>query len=74
MLVFNSVKGEKVAPGGTVTTKLVLVAELTVARVAPKNTILLAGVGLNNDPVMVTILPTAALVGVKEVIVGINLG
>ena len=68
--VFNSVIGANVAPVGTVTVKLVVVAAVTVALVAPKNTILLAAVVLKLVPVIVTVAPTAALVGVKEVMVG----
>jgi hypothetical protein len=55
---------------GTVTVKLVAVAAVTVARVAPKNTMLLAAVLLKPVPVRVTVAPTTPLVGVKEVMVG----
>lgn len=68
--VFSTVMGAKVAPVGTVTLKLVAVAAVTVALVAPKKTTLLTAVVLKLVPVMVTVAPTAALVGVKEVMVG----
>jgi hypothetical protein len=68
--VFKTVIAPKVAPVGTVTVKLVAVAAVTVARVAPKNTMLLADVVLKPVPVRVTVAPTAPLVGVKEVMVG----
>jgi len=46
------------------------VAAVTVARVAPKKTMLLAGVALKFVPVMVTDVPTGPLAGVKFVMVG----
>ena len=45
-------------------------AAVTVARVAPKKTMLLAGVALKFVPVMVTDVPTGPLAGVKFVMVG----
>ena len=68
--MFNSVIGPKVAPVGTVTVKLVVLATVTVALVAPKNTILLAAEILKLVPVMVIVVPAAPLIGVKELIVG----
>ena len=62
--------GWKVAPVGTVTVSWVSVAVVTVAWVAPKNTMLLAGVASKLVPVMVTEVPTGPLVGEKEVMVG----
>src|SRR5476651_1753064 len=62
--------GWYVAPAGTVTVKLVVLAAVTVAMVAPKNTILLVVVVLKLVPVMVTDVPTGPLAGVNEVIVG----
>ena len=59
-----------VAPIGTVTVRSVLVAAVTVAWVAPKKTMLLAGVASKLLPVMVTEVPTGPLVGEKEVMVG----
>jgi hypothetical protein len=59
-----------VAPTGTVTVKLVVVAAVAVARVAPKTTILLARTVLKFVPVMVTEVPTAPEVGENEVMVG----
>ena len=50
----------------------VAVAAVTVARVAPKKTILLAAVVLKFVPVMVTDVPIGPLVGAKEVMVGIS--
>ena len=47
-----------------------MVAAVTVACVAPKKTMLLAGVALKFVPVMVTEVPTAPLVGVNKVMVG----
>lgn len=58
------------APAGTNTDKLVALAMETVALVAPKNTILLAAVVLKPVPVIVTVVPTGPLAGVKEVIKG----
>ena len=50
----------------------VAVAAVTVARVAPKYTMLFAGVVLKLVPVMVTVVPMGPLVGEKEVRVGTN--
>ncbi len=58
------------APTGTCTVKLVAVAAVTVARVAPKNTILLAAVVLNPVPVSITSSPGLADAGEKEVMTG----
>lgn len=55
---------------GTVTISSVDVAEVIVAWVAPKNTMLLAEVASKLVPEMVTVVPTGPLVGEKEVIVG----
>jgi hypothetical protein len=49
---------------------LVAVAADTVALVAPKNTILLAGVVLKLVPVRVTASPGLAAMGLKEVMTG----
>jgi hypothetical protein len=70
--VFKTVIAPYLAPVGTATVKLVSVALLTIAWVAPKNTMLLAAVLLKPVPVRVTVAPTPALalVGVKEVMVG----
>jgi len=68
--VFKTVIGAKVAPVGTVTVILVVVAAVIVALVAPKNTMLLAGVVLKPVPAIVTTSPGLALNGVKEVMVG----
>ena len=57
-------------PAGTVTTNCEAEAEETVALTPSKNTILLAAVALNPVPVIVTVEPTAPLVGEKEVIDG----
>jgi hypothetical protein len=59
-----------VAPTGTVTVSDVDVDPVTVARVPLKRTVLLAGVVLKLVPVMVTVAPTAPLVGEKLVMVG----
>src|SRR5471030_1654861 len=66
--------GWYVAPAGTVTVKLVALAAVTVAMVAPKNTMLLVVVALKLVPVMVTDVPTGPLAGVNEVMVGGNTG
>ena len=58
------------APEGTVTVTLTAEAAVTVARVAPKNTMLLLGVTLKLVPVRVTTSPGLALRGLKEVMVG----
>ena len=55
------------APEGTVTVTLVAEAAVTVARVAPKNTMLLPGVTLKLVPVRVTAPPGLALRGLNEV-------
>ena len=68
---FKTVMGSYVAPTGTVTVKLVAVAVVTVAFVAPNFTLLFAAVVLKLVPVMVIVVPGAPLVGEKEVIVGI---
>ena len=65
-----TVIGANIAPVGTVVVNCVAVAALTVAFVAPKKTVLFAGVVLKFVPVMVTVAPTLPEVGVKEVIVG----
>ena len=57
VVVLSSVTGAYVAPAGTVTVRLVAVAAVTVARVAPKNTMLLAGEASKLVPVMVTVAP-----------------
>ena len=59
------------APEGTITVTLVAVAVVTLARVAPKNTMLLLGAVLKLVPVRVIVLPGVALMGLKEVIMGI---
>ena len=53
-----------------VAVRLVSVAAATVACVAPKKMILLAGVMSKLVPVMDIEVPTGPLVGVKEVMVG----
>jgi len=66
--------GPVAAPTGTVTVKVVVVAETTVAVgfvAPPVNVTMLAdGVALKFVPVIVTVVPTGPLVGVKLVIVG----
>ena len=57
------------APLGTVTVKLVEVAALTVALVAPKYTARLEVLVGKLVPVMVTVAPTLPLVGLNEVMV-----
>ncbi len=60
-----------VAPLGTLTTSCVAVAVVGVAAVVPLNlTVLLAAVVLKFVPVIVTVVPTGPLVGVKLVTVG----
>ena len=59
-----------VAPTGTVTVRSVVVAAVTVAWVAPKKTMLLAGEASKLVPVMVTAVPTGPLVGENELMVG----
>ena len=58
------------APVGTVAVMLVAVAAVTVARVAPKKTMLLAAVVLKPLPVSVTASPGLADAGLKEVMTG----
>jgi hypothetical protein len=64
--------GPVVAPEGTSTVKVVADALVTVARVPLNRTVLLAIVELKLVPVIVTVAPTAALVGVNPVIVGVG--
>jgi hypothetical protein len=61
-----------VAPAGTVTVSEVVLAALTTAAVPLKDTTLFAGVVLKFVPDIVTVAPTAPLVGVKEVNVGVG--
>jgi len=68
--LFNTDMGWYVAPAGTVTVRLVLLPAVTVAIVAPKKTILLAGVVLKFVPVMVTVVPIGPLPGLKVVMTG----
>jgi hypothetical protein len=57
-----------VAPAGTETTRLVAVADVTVAAVPLKVTALLAGVELKPVPWMVTTVPTGPVLGWKSMI------
>jgi hypothetical protein len=57
--------GPVVAPAGTVTTKLVAVALVTVADVPLNFTVLFEGVVLKLVPLIVTDVPTAPIVGVN---------
>jgi hypothetical protein len=59
-----------VAPVGTVTTKVVDEALEIVATVPLNDTALLANIALKFNPVIVTVVPTGPLVGVKLVIDG----
>jgi hypothetical protein len=56
------------APLGTVTTRLVAVADVTVAAVPLKLTALLPGVVLNPEPWMLTTVPTGPDFGWKSMI------
>ena len=58
------------APEGTVTVTLIAEAAVTVARVAPKKTMLLLAVGLKLVPMRVTAMPGLALRGLNEVMTG----
>jgi len=60
-----------VAPVGTVTVSSVAVAAVTVAAVPLNCTVLLPAVVLKLVPLIITVVPTAPLVGEKLVIVGI---
>jgi len=66
----STVIGAKVAPVGTITDKLVADAVVTIAFVAPKNTMLFAVVVLNPLPVIVTNNPTAPFAGLKDEMLG----
>jgi hypothetical protein len=57
--------GPVVAPAGTVATRVVLVAETTVAGVPLNFTVLELGVALNPWPWMVTVCPAPACAGLK---------
>ena len=61
-----------VAPTVTVVVMLVAVDAFTVAPVPLKLTVLSAGVVLKPVPVMVTVVPTGPLMGLKELIAGTN--
>lgn len=61
-----------VAPAGTVVVILVVVLAETTAVVPLNFTVLLAGVALKFVPVMVTLVPTGPLEGVKLVMVGVS--
>ena len=60
------------APPGTEVVMLVEVLAVTVATVPLNLTVLLAGVTSKLVPVMVTVVPTAPLVGLKLLIVGLG--
>ena len=62
--------GPDVAPEGTLTVMLVEVEAVTVAGVPLNVTVLLAGVELKLVPVIVIVVPTAPLPGLKLVMVG----
>jgi hypothetical protein len=62
-----------VAPTGTVTTKLVAVALVTVADVPLNFTVLLDGVESNPVPLIVTEAPIGPIDGVNDEIVGMLL-
>ena len=70
MLLFSTDIGSYVDPSGTITVRLVGLAAVTVAIVAPKNTILPAGVAPNPVPVIVTDVPAIPVAGLNEVITG----
>ena len=70
VVIFKTVIGPKLALVGTVTVNLVAVAAVTVAFVAPKITILLVGTKLKPVPVIITVVPTGALAGENELIIG----
>ena len=59
--------GPLVAPAGTVTCKLLVVAVATVAAVPLKLTVLALGVALKPTPVMLTVAPTVSLSGVNSI-------
>jgi hypothetical protein len=61
-----------VEPAGTIVVNVVVVAALTRAVVPLKETTLLAGVVLKFVPEITTVEPTAPLVGLKEVKVGVG--
>ena len=60
-----------VEPTGTITVSEVAVAAETVAIVAPKNTILFAGVVLKFVPLIITVVPMGPDKGAKEVTEGV---
>lgn len=66
-----TVIGMYVAPIGAVTVSDVTVAVLTVARVAPKYTMLFDGVGSKLVPVIVTTVPIGPDEGANDVMVGV---
>ena len=65
-----TVMGLQFAPAGAVTVRLVAVAAVTLARTAPKKTILFDAVELKLVPVIVTVVPMGPELGLNDVIVG----
>jgi hypothetical protein len=61
-----------VAPGGTVVVMVLVVDSLTTAVVPLKETILSPGLVLKFVPEIITVAPTAALIGLKLVIAGVG--
>ena len=68
--VFNTLIGPKLAPAGTITVKLLTLAAVTIAFVAPKITILLVVIALKLLPVIVTEIPIGPFAGPNEFIIG----
>jgi len=58
--------GSGVAPSGTFTVSVLVVAEVTVAFTPPKYTVLLPGEELKFEPWIVTDAPTGAAAGENE--------
>jgi hypothetical protein len=68
--LFFTAIGAVVAPTGTVTVSTPKLAVCTIARVAPKNTWLLAGIASKFAPVIVTVLPMKPVLGENELMIG----
>jgi hypothetical protein len=68
--VTSMVIGPAVSPAGTVVVNEVNVAAVTVAVIPSKVTVLSSGVSLKSDPEIITVEPSAALDGLKLVMVG----
>lgn len=70
LVAFKTVMGACTAPTGAVTVRLLTLADVTVAFVAPKKTILLAAVASKLAPAIITVAPMSPLIGENDVMTG----